>query len=271
MHQSGLLDKNYCFVEFGAGKAELASYVHKAVGHPSSFILIDRNTYRKKFDAGIREGHNGLPSHVERLVVDIKDVDLSKIELVSGKKVVAFAKHLCGCATDLTLRCLANYQKSQPGGVAGLCFALCCHQICKMNWYPVRDVWEEEWGLTEGDFEKVCVMTSWFLCGKRPKYDDDDDGETKEVDNDKNKEDEEEDGDDEHLCVNEADMVEDHWSGLTFEEREALGYKCKRVIDFGRKRFIEKELGLKTQLVRYVDLKMTRENVCLIAGNLGDV
>lgn len=58
------------------------------------------------------------PSVVKRVTVDIKDLALGKIDVLKSnegqiKPVIAYSKHLCGSATDLTLKCLANYADEQ--------------------------------------------------------------------------------------------------------------------------------------------------------------
>jgi len=46
--------------------------------------------------------------------MDIKDLCLAKLSLLKDKKLVGVSKHLCGCATDLTLKCLVNYTDAVP-------------------------------------------------------------------------------------------------------------------------------------------------------------
>ena len=46
--------------------------------------------------------------------MDIKDLTLAKVPALmdaqgATKKVVCLSKHLCGSATDITLKCLMNY------------------------------------------------------------------------------------------------------------------------------------------------------------------
>lgn len=114
MEKNGMLkDKSSIFVEFGAGKGELSGWVKKAVNEENgegSFVLIDRKNVRNKVDPSL-VGHSEIKSTVQRLLMDIKDLQLAKVECIADneKKVVAFSKHLCGCATDITLKCLMNY------------------------------------------------------------------------------------------------------------------------------------------------------------------
>ena len=62
--------------------------------------------------------------------------------------LVALSKHLCGCATDLALRCLAN--SGLP--VKGLCIACCCHHRCEWNSYVAKAFITDECGFHADDF-----------------------------------------------------------------------------------------------------------------------
>lgn len=55
-----------------------------------------------------------------------------------------------------------------------------------------------------------------------------------------------------------------HYSGRHHEEREKIGYQCKRVLDAGRLDYLEQH-GFKASLVYYVDPTSTLENCALIA------
>lgn len=63
-------------------------------------------------------GLSKTKSTVQRVTIDIKDLELSKVQALTTedgkrKKVVAFSKHLCGSATDITLKCIMNYVEEQ--------------------------------------------------------------------------------------------------------------------------------------------------------------
>lgn len=85
------------FVEFGAGKAGLSSFISNEAIKGSTFMVIEREPRRNKRDPLIREaGHE-----VRRETMDIKDFDLSYFK--EKTKIIGVAKHLCGGATDLSL------------------------------------------------------------------------------------------------------------------------------------------------------------------------
>ena len=114
-----------CFLEFGAGRAELSYYLHKARHDTKdAFIFIDRKAVRNKvptlniytsmmnfqFDGPIR--HSLQNGTVERLTIDIKDLDLHHVpSFRNSSHCVCYSKHLCGAATDLTFSCLLNALK----------------------------------------------------------------------------------------------------------------------------------------------------------------
>ena len=83
--------------------------------------------------------------------------------------VVALSKHLCGCATDLALRCLAN----AGGPVGGLCVACCCHHRCEWASYVAKEFVADECGFDPDDFFYLTRMTTWATCGSgRPRLGD---------------------------------------------------------------------------------------------------
>ncbi|KAI9203853.1 methyltransferase TRM13-domain-containing protein [Polychytrium aggregatum] len=288
MDRLGFLEPETVFVEFGCGKGELSNYVHMAVGDPSYYVLIDRKNFRMKFDRVLKT----MVSSWERYAIDIKDLDLSRIELLKNHRVVGISKHLCGSATDITLRCLTHYLSDDSSAkLEGVTIALCCHQICKYPMYCNHSFLSEH-GITEDVFGKMCVMSTWAVCGQRPADDeagDDSKGSneglshqqaSRDTPSAENRDtsdnaDEDPDEDDEGEGMNERHHLEGipladfqvegtHWSGLSFEDRERLGYRCKRIFDVGRKRYLEAN-GFTVQLQYYVESKTSLENLGLFA------
>jgi hypothetical protein len=87
LRASSLLNKRFLFIEFGAGRAGLSHAVADAVGG-GEMLFIERGGVRRKLDKNVDKS--------QRLRVDIKDLNLTKVESVSQNKagVVAIAKHL---------------------------------------------------------------------------------------------------------------------------------------------------------------------------------
>lgn len=96
------------YVEFGAGRAGLSSYVANKLKELNNlkniFLVVDRDTRRFKLD---KEFKDVFKSYREKM--DIADFDLKKfIDLQLNKEqtnmqIITIAKHLCGGATDLAL------------------------------------------------------------------------------------------------------------------------------------------------------------------------
>ncbi|CAG8454287.1 9679_t:CDS:10 [Cetraspora pellucida] len=220
MERLKLLQPDGCFIEFGCGKGELSYFTKFAIKDKDDgvrFLLIDRKNTRGKFDAGIREDKSSTnkESLVLRIGIDIKDLDLSKLDFVKDKKIIAYSKHLCGSATDVTLKSLVNYSKSnKENPVIGIIIALCCHQLCQYHMYPNHQ-YLEDIGITKDDFQRICTMSSWAIC-------------------------------------------------LDHSSRETLGYKCKRILDYGRLKYLQ-ENGFDVELIYYVEPSTSLENLALMA------
>ena len=96
MGENGLLKGD--FVEYGAGKAGLSSFIGESAEKGSSFIVVEREARRNKQDKVMRwAGHE-----TRRETMDIKDFDLGYFA-DEKKDIIGVAKHLCGAATDLAL------------------------------------------------------------------------------------------------------------------------------------------------------------------------
>ncbi|KAJ3415752.1 tRNA:m(4)X modification enzyme TRM13 [Chytridiales sp. JEL 0842] len=107
-----------------------------------------------------------------------------------------------------------------------------------------------ECGLTKDDFGMMAVLSTWAVCGQNPINEDKEESqdETEKMDGDPSP----------------SPVVDNHFSGLTFTQREELGLICKSIFDIGRARYLESK-GLKVELVRYVGKEVSLENLALIA------
>jgi tRNA:m4X modification enzyme len=277
MERAGILTNfNNVVIEFGCGRGELSRYVNQAqfvskhegaarVGDKSrKFLMIDRAGHRMKFDTKLlkdfqelvtdeqRQQEVGAPV-VERIKIDIKDIDLVKaleikfpsLAATDDKTVSAISKHLCGCATDLTLQCLLNNTRPRKDSaddvvdavkpaLQGVVIALCCRQLCNYESYPLAGrAFLAEHGIAASpeEFSTLAKLTSWALCSRRP----------------------------------DADVTSrNHPSGLTLEEREQIGLWARRCIDYGRVHSL-REAGMEAKLYKYIAKEVSLENVVLVA------
>jgi tRNA:m4X modification enzyme len=111
--------------------------------------------------------------------------------------------------------------------VQGFVIALCCHQICNFGSYINRK-YLEKLGITAEEFGFLCYISTWAICGESPEI-----------------------------------QVQPHWSGLDYSTREELGFKCKRILDFGRVHYL-RSLGANCELKYYVPRSTSKENVALV-------
>lgn len=125
----------------------------------STVLLVDKASLRHKKDNKIEDRNS-----VQRIRADISDLDLEKLEAVQlADNIVAVGKHLCGGATDLTLRCLINGNEIRKN-VKGFVIALCCHHRC--TWRPfVGKKFLLDNGITQNEFDIMTKMVGWAVCG----------------------------------------------------------------------------------------------------------
>ncbi|WRX08180.1 Methyltransferase TRM13 - like 1 [Theobroma cacao] len=83
-------------VEFGAGRGYLTQMLADCYGIGRVF-LVERKSYKLKADRSLRQKESLI---LERLRIDIEDLNLNAVESLQGLPYVAIGKHLCGPATD---------------------------------------------------------------------------------------------------------------------------------------------------------------------------
>lgn len=163
---------NVVYVEYGAGKAGLSSFVAMKLAElhleqpfekkKMSFLVIDRESRRYKKDNKVKSA--GFDT--DRQKIDIADFDLVKYtELLASKssnalQVVGIAKHLCGGATDLAL---TSFSKLDEGQLVGLSMATCCHHTCDTKTYVNMPFIEKELGIPAHQFNAFVKCSSWAV------------------------------------------------------------------------------------------------------------
>lgn len=181
MERVKLLDESSTFVELGAGRGMLSFALAQTL-KDSMYVLIDRAHTRGKADrfieslesAGETEKSRKL---VMRAKIDIRHLNFAGMEEVVAKPVVCMSKHLCGVATDLSLRAITQTlprvaEKSESDDTAtsvspyfqGLAVALCCHHVCAWEDYVAPEFFVQQ-GFQENEFHLLTSMTSWATCG----------------------------------------------------------------------------------------------------------
>ena len=116
LSKSELLSDNVVYIEFGSGRAALSYWIGKALANPGTceMLLVDKASPRHKLDTRLKletgttgdDDDDKTSIKVSRLRLDISDLNLGGVDNITDndKMVVGVSKHLCGAATDLTIR-----------------------------------------------------------------------------------------------------------------------------------------------------------------------
>ncbi|KAG0197817.1 hypothetical protein BGX28_008695 [Mortierella sp. GBA30] len=258
------------------GREEIKSLVKRHTMDIKDLVLAEVPELRRDVTAIQRE----LPVKDISSITDVKDANEATAgneeehrepEYVEKKPVVALSKHLCGGATDITLKCLVNYQQTEckhsplPSPVKGVLIALCCHQLCQHYMYP-NQAFLKQIDITPEEFVYLTRMSSWAVCVNQFKPEKS--STSVEASEDKNSPTSQSSaigGDDEHRVEADSELEElgSHIQ-LDAQARERLGLQCKRLLDIGRVRYL-KESGFDAELVYYVDKDTSLENLALMA------
>ncbi|XP_010456115.1 PREDICTED: tRNA:m(4)X modification enzyme TRM13 homolog [Camelina sativa] len=241
-------------VEFGAGRGYLTQMLADCYGI-NKVYLVERKSYKLKADRSLRQKENLV---LERMRIDIEDLDLNAVESLHGVPYVAVGKHLCGPATDLSLRCCLSRQDGESPVLRGLAIATCCHHLCQWKSY-INKEYILSLGISKDEFHIMTSFTSWAVDDDHgsnlPGVDDIDDLLVSNA-----KEEEEGEVKDDSLS-----SVEEVVKNTKPMERAVLGFKCKQIIDAGRMQWVKKH-GLDSKLVKYIPANISPENTLLVAG-----
>ncbi|SCV00779.1 LAMI_0G07250g1_1 [Lachancea mirantina] len=258
------------YMEFGCGRAELSRYLNQSVvlhllnasqaaTRPAvmpSYVFIDRASNRMKFDKKIRDDvdelcdadsaatatasrpdSNTYPC-ITRKKIDIKDLYLDALVSPNkNNKYVVISKHLCGVATDLTIRCVLNSSvlHTKDRHLQGMVIAMCCRHVCDPARYAnpsyIESLIRDHDVNYQDFFLALKKIATWAVCGRRPGMTDSD--------------------------------VNNHFTGLPVVDREKLGQMARRIIDEGRAQLLRDE-GYNVSLVEYIESEVSLENVAMV-------
>lgn len=188
-----LKESDAAFIELGAGRGML-SLALAQLFPTGLFVLVDRAHTRGKADHSIGNEAERVEAkkRVVRAKIDIRHLNFAGMDEISGKPVVCMSKHLCGVATDLSLRAIAQTLPDFPSpnppvstasalpvdgesttcactpsispAFSGLAIALCCHHVCAWQDYINPEFFLAQ-GFNAQEFELLTGMTSWTTCG----------------------------------------------------------------------------------------------------------
>ncbi|MCL7050839.1 hypothetical protein MKW94_004437 [Papaver nudicaule] len=228
-------NKRPAVVEFGAGSECMAQVLAHCYGI-QKMLLVDQESdlYKLKADERVREKESMLI--LERLRIDIEHLDLNAVEFLKGVPYLAIGNHLCGSATDLTLRCCLPKQTTEDVPVEntcnlrGLAIATCCHHLCQWKHYQNKR-YLSDLGFKKDDFHLMSLLTIW----------DDNPDHSLDLSN----------------IVDERNLfsgkkssgqvingVNEFVDNMTVAEAAGIGFKCKVIIDMGRLLWVKQLRGL---------------------------
>ena len=233
---------NCIIIEFGAGKGGLSEEINKINNEKSVIILLERK-------GGLRYKKEKKKKNMIRYKTDIIDFDLNylnKIEEIPAEKntieklkesfyLIGIAKHICGCAFDLSLTCLFNYTNFEK--IKGLCMATCCHHICRVELLNNLDFYFDYLGMNIKEIIFLFKATSWIFGSINDK----------EKENKSNKE----------------KLFDDIFIKMNISKKY-IGLISKYIVDIGRC-FCLINKGFKVFYIKYCDNTITTENNLILA------
>ena len=159
--------KNCISIEFGAGKGGLSEQINNITNQNSINILLEREGLRYKLDK--------ISKHMIRYRTDIINFNMNYLDDINKLNIdeetksillkdyyfIGIAKHICGCAFDLSLTCLFNYKNFDK--IKGICMATCCHHICKVELLNNLDFYYNTLKMNYKEIIYLFKATSWIF------------------------------------------------------------------------------------------------------------
>ena len=174
-------DKSTCLVELGAGRGKLSywfeqsrinkdSSEEKTKNFKFNILLIERGSQRFKFDGMLKKDMEETNAEFERIRIDLKDLFINKVPLIQrSSDFIMYGKHLCGCATDFSLRCLKHALEDPTEAeikFKGLVLAVCCHHKCEWDSFCGKD-FLKKYNIDSKLFYIIRSISSWSTSGER--------------------------------------------------------------------------------------------------------
>ncbi len=248
---------NRIILEFGAGKGLLG--LSAFLADPSiSLYLVERSSNRKKIDRFFNEvGRDDVcnkSTAFERIRMDIRHCYLPKVpkievalsNITNFSQVTVVAKHLCGVASDLAIRSLSNIHASSELFRRGLGIATCCHHACLYEDYTGHSFLRLHGISSRLEFDIIKHWSGWATLDRT------------------------------NSSASEPKLNDHPKVGITTEKYRPLGLdpdsmknygvKVKRILDYGRVYYLQRELLFKTvKIVKYCEEELSPECMMILA------
>lgn len=167
-------------IELGAGRGRLSYWFkesRKQSNRPikENILLVERGSQRLKFDTMIKKTCDETNSgRVERVRIDLKDLFVNRLPMVDkSDRFIMYGKHLCGAATDFSLRCMrrsledaGEFDKIGRFKFAGFVLAVCCHHQCEWDYLCGKE-FLQSLGIDSKLFYIIRSISSWYTSGDK--------------------------------------------------------------------------------------------------------
>ena len=269
--KSKLMEKNSentILVEFGAGKGGLSEEINKENNDKAIYILLERSGVRFK-----KENKN-QKDHSIRYKTDIIDFNLNYIDNIdkitkeekqrnileqNGYNIIGIAKHICGCAFDLSLTALFNYEHQER--IKGLVMATCCHHICRVELLNHLYYYMDILKMNVKEIIFLFKATSWLFSHIEKKKDKNDEN----IDNKDDKENiKNKDIKDDNEFKKNKNEINNIFTKRNID-RKYIGIIAKYIIDIGRCKCLIDKGFKKVLYLKYCSNAITTENNVILA------
>ena len=264
--KSGLMDKNSentIVIEFGAGKGGLSEEINKENNDKAIYILLERSGVRFKKENKNQKYNstrfktdiiNFNLNYIDNLEKITKEENQKKLLEEKGYNIIGIAKHICGCAFDISLTALFNYNHQEK--IKGLVMATCCHHISRVELLNHLYYYTDILKLNLKEIIFLFKSTSWlFAHDEIQKI-----KERKEINNNSNQKDKIVDED----KINNKDEINNIFKKMNLNRRY-IGILAKYIIDIGRCICLIDKGFNKVLYLKYCSNSITTENNVILA------
>ena len=264
--KSGLMNKdseNIIVVEFGAGKGGLSEAINKENNDKAIYILLERAGVRFKKENKNQKYHsirfktdiiNFNLNYIDNLDKITKEEKQKKLLEEKGYNIIGIAKHICGCAFDISLTSIFNY--SQQEKIKGLVMATCCHHICRVELLNHLYYYTDTLNLNLKEIIFLFKSTSWLFSHD----------EIQKIKEEKFKKDNK---DKNEIIIEDEKIKNKEQINNIFQkynlDRKYIGILAKYIIDIGRCICLIDKGFSKTLYLKYCSNSITTENNVILA------
>jgi tRNA:m4X modification enzyme len=264
--KSGLMNKdseNSIVVEFGAGKGGLSEAINKENNDKAIYILLERAGVRFKKENKNQKYHsirfktdiiNFNLNYIDNLDKITKEEKQKKLLEEKGYNIIGIAKHICGCAFDISLTSIFNY--SQQEKIKGLVMATCCHHICRVELLNHLYYYTDTLNLNLKEIIFLFKSTSWLFSHD----------EIQKIKEEKFKKDNK---DKNEIIIEDEKIKNKEQINNIFQkynlDRKYIGILAKYIIDIGRCICLINKGFSKTLYLKYCSNSITTENNVILA------